>query len=105
MNVLWDAENGATGNDVREAFPEPRPAMTTVLTVLTRLLEKGLIRREKQDGRGFRYFATTARTDTLVNDMVRTLTTSPDRSLTLLHFAGNLTEEDREILRRALDAE
>jgi predicted transcriptional regulator len=102
MNVLWDASDGATGNDVLAAFPDPKPAMTTVLTVLTRLLDKGLIRREKQDGRGYRYFATTPRTDTLVNDMVRTLTASPDRSLTLLNFAGNLTDEDREVLRRAL---
>ena len=105
MNALWDSPDGATGNEIRDAIAEPRPALTTVLTVLDRLRDKGLVRRDKNDGRGYRYFATTPRDKTIVESMVRSLTESTDRSLTLLNFAGNLTDADREILRRALDAD
>ncbi len=105
MNILWDAPDGATGNQVRDAIVEPRPALTTVLTVLDRLRDKGLVRREKFESRGYRYFATTPRDETIVDSMVRSLTESSDRSLTLFNFAGNLTDADRDILRRALDVD
>ena len=103
MNALWNSPDGATGNEVREAIAEPRPALTTVLTVLDRLRDKGLVHRDKQDSRGYRYFATIQRDETIVDSMVKSLTESTDRSLTLLNFAGNLTDDDRAILRRALD--
>ena len=104
LAALWDSPGGLTGNEIRDTFADPKPAVTTILTVLDRLRDKGVITRDKTDGRGFRYSAVTARHDTIVNSMVKTLTESTDRTLALLHFAGNLTESDRAILRQALDA-
>lgn len=105
LNALWDCPAGLTGSELVARFDEPQPALTTVATVLERLRAKGDVRREKNDGRGFRYFASEERVATLANEMANALTRADDRSLTLLNFAGALTESDREILRRALDRE
>lgn len=50
MNVLWDlrAKQGATSSEVMEQYAEPKPAMTTLLTFLKRLTEKGIVRTEKR---------------------------------------------------------
>ena len=40
MNLLWDKGEG-TVNDLIEMMPEPRPAYTTVLTVMRVLTKKG----------------------------------------------------------------
>lgn len=105
LNSLWDSPAGLTGSEIISRFDEPRPALTTIATVLERLRAKGDVRREKNDGRGFRYFASEERVATLANEMTSALTRADDRALTLLNFAGALTEEDRAILRRALDRE
>lgn len=105
LDALWDKPDGSTSTEIREAFPDPKPALTTVLTVLERLQVKGLVRRTKADGRGYLFFATVPRDDTVVQSMVQSLTTATDRNLALLNFAGNLTDEDRAILRKALGDE
>lgn len=104
MDALWDSASGLTGAEIADALPQPTPAITTVLTVLERMRDKALVVRAKAEGRGYRYSAAVARNDSLVNSMVESLTSSTDRTLTLLHFAGTLTDDDRAVLRRALDA-
>ncbi len=50
MDVLWK-KGEVTGRDVLEEIVKERTlAFTTVLTVMDRLLKKGLIRRRKRDG-------------------------------------------------------
>lgn len=56
MRVLWERDE-ATVNDVLESVEWSRPlAYTTVMTVLSRLTEKGFASREKR-GRTFVYTA------------------------------------------------
>lgn len=43
MNLLWDMER-ATVNDLMEMLPEPRPAYTTVLTVMRVLAKKNIVK-------------------------------------------------------------
>ena len=47
MSILWDKEQ-ATVNDLIEALPEPKPAYTTVLTVMQILTKKQVVTFEKQ---------------------------------------------------------
>ena len=62
MDVLWDRDE-VTGREVFEEVGRGRPlAFTTILTVLDRLLKKGLIRRTKR-GRLFVYTAAMSRND------------------------------------------
>jgi len=42
MNYLWKLEKGYM-KDLVEAFPEPKPAYTTIATLLTRMIDKDLI--------------------------------------------------------------
>ena len=43
MNLLWDKEE-ATVNELVEMMSEPRPAYTTVLTVMRVLTQKGIVK-------------------------------------------------------------
>jgi predicted transcriptional regulator len=46
MQILWNLKEGVV-KDVVEGFDEPRPAYTTVATVLTVLEKKGFVTRRK----------------------------------------------------------
>ena len=49
MNVLWNLQaDEVVSAEIMDAFPEPKPAMTTLLTFLKRLTEKGFVRTDKQ---------------------------------------------------------
>lgn len=62
MDVLWD-KGEVTGREVFEEIGRVRPlAFTTILTVMDRLLKKGLIRRAKR-GRLFVYTAAMSKDD------------------------------------------
>ena len=75
MDVLWE-RGEASVREVREALAPDRPlAYTTVLTVLSRLHDKGLVERRKE-GRSHLYSAAAAREDVsapIVDSMVRRL--------------------------------
>jgi predicted transcriptional regulator len=47
LDVLW-THGSASIREVQEAFPEPRPAYTTVQTTMYRLEKKGAVRRIKK---------------------------------------------------------
>lgn len=103
MDIIWDSPAGMTSTEIRSRFDEPIPVATTVVTVLERMREKGMVVREKNDGRGYRYTAASPREESLAGAMARSLSDATNRELLLLNFAGNLTDEDRAILRAALD--
>lgn len=71
LRVVW-ARPGATVLDVHETLARTRKiATSTVATVLTRLEERGIVKREKR-GRQFRYHATLTEdeaTDTMVSEL------------------------------------
>lgn len=49
LDVLWSAgPDGLTAREVLDRCDEPRPALTTVLTVLERLGRKGGVLRDEQ---------------------------------------------------------
>ena len=45
MQIVWSLEE-CTVQDIREKFDEPKPARTTIATVLTVLENKGFVRHE-----------------------------------------------------------
>lgn len=56
LQVLWEATEPMTGRELCEALPGGPRAYTTVMTVVGRLVDKGLVEKIS-DGRGFRYEA------------------------------------------------
>lgn len=47
MNILW-SKNEATVNEIIEVMSEPKPAYTTVLTVMQVLIRKGIVSPERR---------------------------------------------------------
>lgn len=72
MRVMWRRGRG-TVEDVRKALPRKRRgAYTTVQTVLNRLAERGLLRREKV-GKVFHYSAEVSEADYIAGSLSRAL--------------------------------
>lgn len=61
MKHLWKLET-AFMKDLVEEFPEPRPAYTTIATVLTRMIDKGFV-DFKQYGKVREYYPVLKKTD------------------------------------------
>ena len=102
MQVLWDSPDGSTARDVVDRLDGAPAAITTVLTILSRLGDKGLVQRLSGTGGGHVYRAVTSRDDGIVDTMLLSLGNSSDRQAALLRFAGELDATDAAVLRDAL---
>lgn len=102
MDVLWTSGQPLTARGVAERLPDRDLAPTTMLTVLSRLERKGVVRRSR-DGRAHTYRAVATRADHVAELMRETLGSAPDRAAVLARFVGTVSEEEATALRRALD--
>ncbi len=102
MDVLWDEGGWLTPSEVhRRLMRRRRLAYTTVMTVLVRLYEKGVVDR-KRDGRAYAYHPVLNREEHAAARMGEVLAAAGDRSAALSRFAGSLSPAERAQLRRAL---
>jgi predicted transcriptional regulator len=105
MDLLWDHAEPVTASEVRDDLAnggsDKTLAVTTVLTVLSRLEKKGLVTRERQT-RPHLYRTTASREEHTVNLMEDALGSASDREAVLVRFAGAISEGDAEALRRVL---
>ncbi|WP_446666723.1 BlaI/MecI/CopY family transcriptional regulator [Flexivirga sp. B27] len=103
LRRLWAAETPLTANALRDSFPiAERPALTTLLTVLSRLEAEDLVHREQQ-GRGSVFAATRPQAEHFADRMTEVLGAAADRRAVLQQFAGGLSGRDLQALRDALD--
>lgn len=108
LQILWRAAPVTVGevrsglNDVRDD-PESL-AYTTVMTVLTRLMDKGLVEREKV-GRGFTYTPLYDESELVAHLGRQEIDQLVDRygSVALAQFAEVLEGADPALLRRLTD--
>ena len=102
LAVLWDGDGTPmTPTDVLEQI-DGELAYTTVMTVLSRLHDKQLTRRERR-GRAYAYTATVTESELIASRMRSELATSRDRTDALSGFVSRLDRRDRDALRRFLD--
>ena len=99
MNVLWSLpdEQGRSA-EIMERMPEPKPALTTLLTFLKILKEKGFVAAEKL-GKGQLFKALVSREDytrTYMNEVKQTFFGGSFTSL-VSFFAKEERLSDREI--------
>lgn len=73
MNILWD-KGQATVNELIEKLPDPKPAYTTILTVMQVLTKKQVVGFEKQ-GKANVYIPRLTRDEYLSNFMDETRNT------------------------------
>jgi len=103
MEVVWAADGPVTGRAVVDELTGDRPlAYTTVLTVMDRLVGKGLLRRQRR-GRAHTYQAAQSRAAYTAELMASVLDSSNDRPAVLLHFVEQIPPDQAEALRAALD--
>ncbi|MCU1446247.1 BlaI/MecI/CopY family transcriptional regulator [Cryobacterium sp.] len=107
MDLLWSAERPLTANELRDALLDPansgtKPlAITTVLTVLSRLENKGFVTRDR-DIRPHGYSAVSTRAEHTAELMHEVLGTTSDRTATLARFIGNVSPQEARTLRELL---
>ncbi|MGO4535405.1 BlaI/MecI/CopY family transcriptional regulator [Leifsonia sp. 2MCAF36] len=108
MDALWDGDAPITAGELRDKLTASResakaPALTTILTVLSRLESKGFVARDR-DARPHLYYAALTRAGHVADLMREVLESSSDRTEALAYFVGSVDESEAEVLRRLLDA-
>jgi predicted transcriptional regulator len=107
LHFLREVGQPSTAGEVRawlNAEARDGLAYTTVVTVLSRLYEKGLLDRLKQ-GRSFAYIAVADEARLTAQRLKNVLDHGPDREAVLAHFVGELSARDAALLRRLIASE
>jgi predicted transcriptional regulator len=108
MDQVWalgeSGEPSVTVREVHEALSASRDlAYTTVMTVMSRLADAGLLVKERA-GRAFLYAAAGSREELTASSMLGHLHGLPtaDRRAAMLHFLGDATADEIADLKAAL---
>lgn len=102
MEAVWDTGGWLAPRHVLELLgPERELAYTTVMTILVRLWQKGLLERRK-DRRSFVYHAVQSREEWTAQRMGELLGIARNRAEALVHFVAEMGATDRNQLRRLL---
>ena len=104
LEALW-AHGKASIREIQEAFPEPRPAYTTVQTTVYRLEAKGALRRTRKIGNAHIFEPLVAR-DVARHRLLDTILSffggRPQPMMQQLVEAGKLTLDDVRDLEKAI---
>jgi len=100
MEALWASERPLAARDIGGRVGD-RHAVTTLLTVLSRLEAKGLVSRER-DGRAHTYQPIGSREDHIAALLREALGTSGDTGAALARFVSQASPAETSALRRAL---
>ncbi|WP_017975698.1 BlaI/MecI/CopY family transcriptional regulator [Actinopolyspora halophila] len=103
MDAVWADDEPLTVRNILERIDQERtPAYTTVQTVTEILYRKGWLRRHK-DGRAWRYWATRSREEYTAGLVEQVLSSTPDRTATLVRLVEQMDPGEVSELRAALD--
>ena len=100
LAVLQGAGSPLSPGEVRERIGGPL-AYTTVVTILSRLHAKGVLKRTKA-GRAYLYSPVADEPGLAARRMTRVLDGEADREAVLARFVSALSDSDEELLRRML---
>lgn len=100
--TLWAADRPLTPAQVRDAMSDDL-AYTTVLTILTRLWQKGRLERERA-GRAYAYRPVVDEAGHFANRMLASLTEAGNREAALSRFVEELQPAEAALLRSLLDS-
>jgi BlaI family transcriptional regulator, penicillinase repressor len=105
LEALW-AHGKASIREIQEAFPEPRPAYTTVQTTVYRLEAKKALRRLRKIGNAH-IFEPVVERDTarhrLLDEILSFFGGRAQPMMAQLAEAGKLTREDLRVLEETID--
>lgn len=104
MDAVWDSVDPLSAYDVQaqlEKTQERTLAVTTVLTVLSRLAKKQFVTVDRSV-RPHRYSPSASRAEHVAELMHEVLGESPDRVAVLERFVGGVSDQDAALLRKLL---
>jgi len=103
MDAIWDADTALSAYDVQHQLEaaDRALAVTTLLTVLSRLEKKGFVASDRS-ARPHRYTAVASRADHVAELMHSVLGDAGDRTAVLERFVGGVSAEDAAVLRQLL---
>jgi predicted transcriptional regulator len=108
MDVLW-AHGKASMRQIQEAFPEPRPAYTTITNTVYRMEAKQAVRRAQKIGNADVFeplIAKEAARDGLLDEILSFFGGRPQPMMAQLIESGKLTLDDiREMEKAAEEAD
>ena len=105
LEILWTQGN-ASIREIQEAFPEPRPAYTTVQTTVYRLETKRALQRTRKISNAHIFEPLIARDVTrhrLLDEILRFFGGRAQPMMAQLAEAGKLTRDDIKELERVID--
>ncbi|MET7571122.1 BlaI/MecI/CopY family transcriptional regulator [Streptomyces sp. NPDC005492] len=100
LAALYGADQPLTAREVRDRLPGDL-AYTTVLTILSRLYDKGMLVRQRA-GRGYAYAPARDEATHTAERMRSLLEHGTDREAVLTRFVSELSEKDEQLLQRLL---
>jgi BlaI family transcriptional regulator, penicillinase repressor len=104
LEALW-ARQKASIREIQEAFPEPRPAYTTIQTTVYRLEGKGAVRRVRKISNAHIFEPTVAREVTrhgLLDEILSFFGGRAQPMMAQLAEAGKLTMDDVRELEKTI---
>lgn len=107
MQYLWKQEK-AFMKDLLNEFPEPKPATTTVATLLKRMIDKGFV-AYTLFGKSREYYPIVKKTDYFskhVNGLIKNFfNDSASQFASFFTKETNLTTEELEALKKIIDSQ
>jgi predicted transcriptional regulator len=105
MDALWNANGSLTSQEILDRVNQGSDdlALTTILTVLSRLVDKGMVARTAGTGRSLNFTATESRERHSANLMLKLLGDSDNPALTFAQFTSSLNPKQLAALRKTLE--
>jgi predicted transcriptional regulator len=100
LGALWAADRPLTAAEVNDRLSGDL-ARTTVVTILSRLYDKGLLTRHRV-GRGYAYRPVDERATRTASQMRSLLDHDPDRTAALSRFISDLAPDEERLVLRLL---
>lgn len=102
LGCLWDRPQGLSSQQILSMLGE-EVKLTTVLTVLSRLQDKGLVTKIAGTGRSFIFSATQSREEFTARHLLQLLNDMGNPTRVFSHFTAGLTPSQAQSLKSVLD--
>ncbi|NDE89122.1 MAG: hypothetical protein EB055_04005 [Micrococcales bacterium] len=108
LDAIWDLEESGASNlssaEILKAFSGSKEiALTTLLTVLSRLADKGLVVRDKVDGKSLVFRSAKSRNEATVEALLNLVGEAENPEVVVANFLGALPKKLRGKLVSELD--
>ena len=101
LDALWDIDGEATSQELLQVLGDGI-AITSLLTVLSRLVDKGLVTRRAGEGRALLFKAAISREQHAADQLLKIIEGTDNPALAFAHFAKGLDKKALRALRDSL---